>query len=361
MPSAETIQATIAQHLPQQLLCQLSCDLDRLNYFQLNRPNGDPRWVFPKEARLGLSVLKQWQPYGSKSQLLWKILLLLYRLNLLHCLKKNTPYFQDFKSNGSLVPVCYIGTEGAEQKLVLFLLDETTLRTEAVVKLPMRPKALEQIQRENHWLKTLEEKQIHGVPTLLFESPSAVVQRYQALTPSQSNISKQHVDFLNQLHQATQHPSQAVSAIIDTLCATSNNSLILETLNSISKHSNFLGPPTVASHGDFAPWNMGWTEKKELFVFDWEAAQDNGFIGEDLCHFFFSIKRFLTPSLNVLEKAHSIQDYWKKNQLSQQSINGVYQLYLAKQWHIKNEYPSENKETLSLIQSELKAMLCLKF
>jgi len=42
------------------------------------------------------------------------------------------------------------------------------------------------------------------------------------------------------------------------------------------------------AHGDFAPWNMFWNDK-EVFIYDWESANEQAPVGIDLVHFLFQV------------------------------------------------------------------------
>jgi hypothetical protein len=100
------------------------------------------------------------------------------------------------------------------------------------------------------------------------------------------------------------------------------------------------------AHGDFAPWNVLWADRR-LFLLDWEYAQEEAPAGYDLFHFLVQTARLLENRDTrhiltiVLERSYgsNLRRYWDEVITRENEIAALLQLYLVDRLvHPSNEY-----------------------
>jgi thiamine kinase-like enzyme len=263
---------------------------------------GRPRWIVPQLPKLGLPALRQWRPYGALSCIKWQALLAIYRLGLLGYLP-NVQSFGIFHQNlldwdhvfwdypEPPTVIIYIGTPGVTSKAVVTLARQDTGRPTVIMKIPLGIKAAASIAQESFVLKDLENHKHKVSPRLLHYDINSGWSFQEAINGSSvaMRFTESHYDFLCKLNTSTSFVtlaelSASLSRRLNKLSSLSfdEHQILNRTLQQIYDET-----PITAGwvHGDFAPWNLKWTNKKVLIAVDWEFSEWGGPIGLDLIHY----------------------------------------------------------------------------
>jgi hypothetical protein len=270
--------------------------------------NGSPRWLVPRSALYGLSVLTDWSPYGFSSKIKWFLLKVLYRFNLLtqapgittliidkfqNNTKKNSEKNKASLTSIPVIPVIYVGTPGPQQKAVITLVEEESKQPVCVIKIALEQRAKVSILQEADILVILNKSGITNVPELIKSNDLLGFSQQTILKGSLSSrrFTKSHLKFLLSLPMLSEktcfmEQKKKVLALYD---GQQSNffplqlKLIEEAINLITSHNTIA---LAFNHGDFTPWNIKQTRDEECKVFDWEDAQVEGLPFWDICHFF---------------------------------------------------------------------------
>jgi hypothetical protein len=197
-----------------------------------------------------------------------------------------------------------IGTARANRKpvLALFGIDGSRL---GFAKIGVDPFTDDQVIRERHALQELGPRPIDGVriPELLdFSSwdghPVLVI---SPLKPSAWETARRgaqtprtQMEALGRvcgIHEAPLTESAWWTTIAETVAelpASTGRSDLLEAIETITTRWAGLGLRLGAWHGDWTPWNMGWS-RRQLLLWDFERFEVGAPIGLDACHFAISV------------------------------------------------------------------------
>jgi hypothetical protein len=309
------------------------------NGFLVVPGNGAPRWLIPEDDSLGLSVLKQWKPYGVISQLKWRLLCLLYKFNLLGKVpgifklslpqdKTNNIFYSEGKGGVSkltVAPVIYVGTPGPQQKAVVTLVDVTSKQAVAIMKVALTERAKKSVNHEASMLAGLPALGVEGVPELMLVDDKQGVSWQSVVTGKLSDreLSQVHVDWLLSMPKTGGKTSfNEQNKILDCLLSDFKEVLTATQYEQVEVAISFITDSSdvdfVLKHGDFAPWNIKQCNNVSCNVIDWEDAAIKGLPLSDLCHFNFIQAHLFDEGESVLVFLKSIE---KPNSLAMQYIN----------------------------------------
>lgn len=207
-----------------------------------------------------------------------------------------TPAFQ-----GSAHVALQIGTPGPYQKASALYVREDG-RPLALVKTAMTPSADLMVDAEAGWLEALAGVRALGgrVPRLLGAGETDEGRRYLSVSVAPSTqmefaFARAHATFL----AALGHARLDTVAFGDSLCARAlrdkidqlheilpegRRAVLGEAIEDCHARLDGYAGPMVVAHGDFAPWNTR-IQGQELFVFDWEYAQEGANPLMDVLHY----------------------------------------------------------------------------
>ena len=284
-----------------QLLCEVSkqqnCPLSNDRYLVVLNA-GQPKWVLPQYAVHSVSILKQWKPYSLSSMLKWQVLLLLYRCKLLHffpgVVSVSVPQRRPSQQQGR-IPVIYVGAPGVQRKAVTTWLTENG-QPILVSKLALTEEASDSIENERQALLYLQQHHVPGVPSLFTDVNGTEGQEVLIGRPCSLELDQPLVNWLARL------PQTGERKLIKSLCDEWADNLVRLSLD--KRDVEFIGDvlknysemeasfATIASHGDFAPWNIKRDRKNRVLVYDWEGFRKDNLPLFDICHF-YCIQDFL--------------------------------------------------------------------
>lgn len=154
--------------------------------------------------------------------------------------------------------------------------------------------------KEVNTLKLLEHKGIQGIPRVLWSGKVGQVEGFIQSTNRKGGeqtiytLKNEHWDFLKKLKDATRkevdYASSSYSNIMhsfgETLIDTEwrCKDMLLGCIERIDRHYTEHKFLVCFSHGDFTPWNVCYN-KGDLFVFDFEYAQEDFPIAMDVFHY----------------------------------------------------------------------------
>ncbi len=300
-------QAEHAKSILKKVLTALESISDQYSAFQHSGcyfvipGNGLPRWIIPVQPMFGGPILAQWQPYGVLSRLKWKVLRLLYRLQVIKFIPGvyritsiNDKTLDEPVTSTEVVPVVYVGTPGLQQKAVVTLVNTRDANSLAVMKVALANGAYTSLGREAIVLKRLAHLGVTGVPQFVQKNieSECTLQTMLSGRPTSRKMSQLHIDWLLTLPKSEEVTTLDKQAeILRNLLELNMNQFstchktILRCAIDTIKGQNEI--PLVLVHGDFAPWNIKQQADRSLLVMDWEDARFDGLPLWDLCHFYF--------------------------------------------------------------------------
>jgi hypothetical protein len=316
---------------------------------------GLPRWIIPHNACFGLSTLRQWRPYDFTSVLKWQILLAAYRLGGLSVLPgvsdiglslkpsalKSWPTIWEslgWQGSEAPIPIIYIGTPGSTRKLVVLLVDPATKQPQVVLKIPLEPKAAKAISHEASILVALHQFNPILGPSLVSHNDVEGIasQSFISSKPMGRKLLPAHIDWLIKLKTSqTRQQSDPIEDLANRFqiiseyskSSTVNPDMALKALEKLSRLSQF---PTVWEHGDFAPWNIRYTEDGGLVAVDWEESKTCGLPMMDLFYFSF-IQDYLSNRADSIPRkireCALFQRYMTEFNLSLSDVDNLYQYF----------------------------------
>lgn len=271
-----------------------------INHYLVIHSKGEPRWIIPEKSK-GInalcSILNEWRPYSLMALIKWKILVVLYRLNLLGHLpqvkKIGFIYKSDFLRvafrNKRKELLIYIGTPGNERKAVITVLDSVSLKPECIYKIPIEKGANLSINKEAETLIMLSRYQINAPAVIAYDSIDGISsQTYVNGYLYKISITDKHIDLLIKMPKTGNKISLLVIAHslrkeLETISL--DKELKLELSKLTERFSAEFHFDSVFVHGDFAPWNIKMQHDNQLCCIDWENANEYGLPLYDLCHF----------------------------------------------------------------------------
>lgn len=206
-----------------------------------------------------------------------------------------------FGSNNLTDSALFCGYPGPLQKLTMYCPGPDGAPGK-VAKLAMATSANQAIEHEARWLHKLGRAQriAEFLPQLLLQGALPCGLRYLAMQALPSGISssqfdQRHFNFLRLIAQ--QKPTlcvwnkspafmrlhkrlQKIMPLIDR----QSGEMLQAVLSEIDQKIGHRELPVCIVHSDFTPWNLRLT-RNQLFVFDWEYAEDGGNPLQDFLHF----------------------------------------------------------------------------
>lgn len=207
--------------------------------------------------------------------------------------KFNTP------SESKIVTSIRNGSFGPFQKTSLLAMDESG-QAVFYLKISCSKSADKMIEAESSWLTRLSEIDpiMRNVPELLdngetLEGRKFISTTVSAYLGSTFVFGLAHRNFLASLGHATaqfrhyrdsadfKYMAEELSAL-STILGQEVHAMLENALHEVDSGIGNLQIPLILVHRDFAPWNIKW-RKSEIYVFDWEYAEDGG---NPVCDFF---------------------------------------------------------------------------
>lgn len=338
----DPIKDIFSRAFPDEHLIGDSCaDQPRPNYWLIYGSSGMPRWVVPRDPRIGLPVLNQWHPFQLRSRLKWTALLGTYRAGLLGRLPGIRPLYlkvpQWLEEHG--IPVFYIGTPSHVSKLVITLMDPKTAKPVSILKVPVGEKAADNIVYEADMLKQLTAWKPRFGPELLSIMPQRGHSRQEALigTMASMELTKEHFKMLLDLRHEGQFTtvSEQLTAL-DVKCMSVDLSLPEKAV--YQEIRNFLQDETSLPqfwlHGDFSPWNVLQCKTGARLI-DWERSRVNGLPLLDLFHFLAMQKLIRNERMPADMSDHpAVNQYLEQNAFRPPDIvlKKLYLYYRVEHW-----------------------------
>ena len=309
------------------------------------------RWIIPQNPQHGVSILRQWRPYGTVSYLKWQFLLAVYQLGQLQKLPGITSIgiagaaAQDWQHMGFtelfLVPLIYIGSPGPKRKAVVSLVDKQKSNLIGIAKVPLAHKATAMILQEAQTLTRLAPEKPGLAPNLMYVNPQTgiAVQTPREGKPTGTRLTSAHLPWFSSVSIPNQQTSlqehinqlqQRIATLSSIEAGMSTNlARILEIID------DFTPLPSVWVHGDFTPWNLKWSKDLSLMAVDWEEAQPNGLPLQDLFHYQYIQSHLIKKKPNLLEmtrKQPLVSQYLSSLGIDRTRYEKLALFYLADSW-----------------------------
>jgi len=288
-------------------------------------PGNEPvRWLLPANGEAIESVLGSWTPYRTRSRMAWAVVRAASRMGELGelpgaaMIETECAHGVDWRAlgwrwDGTPIAAIYVGTPGPRRKAVVHLVEGTTGRCRAVVKVPLNDGARNASLHEAAVLAELEEERRESVPRLLYvdRARGVVTQTFVDGRPGSRKWDAEHSRALRSLLLSGETTSLRAHAERWQL---EGIGLRLPESVEIAMEEIAADKPVPAcwQHGDFAPWNIRRMADGRLALLDWEEARRGGLPLCDAFHF-LHVQDFLfgrRPQLHtgdVCEAAHSIR------------------------------------------------------
>ncbi len=309
------------------------------------------RWIIPQNPRYGISILRQWRPYGTISYWKWQLLLIAYWAKILHRLPNVTSIAivgetdWDWRHLGyeglNLLPIIYIGTPGPNRKAVVSLIDWEDSTLIGVAKVPLTDNATVKILQEAEILSSLATEKPGLAPQLLHinTEKGIAVQAVKEGKLTKASLTSAHISWFSRaeiphLQTSLQEQVQSLKkrlAILDWI-----DPQMRSNLNHLLEKIEDPTPlPSTWVHGDFTPWNLKWSSDRRLQAVDWEEAKYNGLPLQDLFHFQYIQSHLLQEKKNLLEttrKQPLVSEYLDSQGIDRTKYNKLAHFYLVESW-----------------------------
>jgi hypothetical protein len=264
--------------------------------YRLLRVRHGVAWLLPDSYESAKFVYDNWNSYGRLSRLMLPILKTTHKyldstaLIFLPKIEMSLPpFFQES-------PI-YLSIEGNRARALAILRKDG----EAVEILKVPGSAADKIsfEREYENLLNLSPLQI-GAPRAIWQNQDsgAFSQEFLKGKASAPKFTQKHLEFLLKLRQPGFEIISPASASVSAFTSSTDSS------------SYFI-------HGDFAPWNMKFTEQGRLAVFDWEYGCNTGAPGIDLAYYFLSLFSYLKDTAAFEDWIYWSECYWGSLQLGE--------------------------------------------
>ena len=310
-----------------------------------------PRWIIPQNPQYGVSVLKQWRPYGTFSNLKWKFLLAAYQTGQLQRLPGVTSIgiagaaSKDWQHMGFeglfLLPLIYIGTPGPNRKAVVSLVNKEKCQLIGIAKVPLANQATTQILQEAKTLTRLATEKPGLAPELLYvnQEEGIAVQTARKGKLTETKLTSAHISWFDRaaipnrqtsLREQVDRLHQRIVAL-DSI-ATAMEANLTRLLEAIDDPTPL---PSVWVHGDFTPWNLKWSRDRHLLAVDWEEARPNGLPLQDLFHYQYIQSHLLHKKPNLLEttrKQPIVARYLRSLGIDRIRYEKLARFYLVESW-----------------------------
>ena len=264
-------------------------------------PATQPRWLIPARGRNLAAALASWSPYRFSSRLKWEVIRAAHSIGVLQGLPQvetirleHTEQI-DWRAMGwehdsAPIVLIYVGTPGPRRKAVIHLVDPSTEKCKAIVKVPLGPEAKDAILREAEVLNALAAERYPFSPRLLHldcESGMAT-QQFLPGTSATRRFHRKYWELLRSL--VSPNATTTIAEITDcglkrgmTPIADSDMPWLYEPVMAALSDEQLL--PACRVHGDFAPWNIRRRSNGAAALIDWEGSQACGLPLHDTYHF----------------------------------------------------------------------------
>jgi phosphotransferase family enzyme len=281
----------------------------------LGVPGSNPRWLVAEDGRALGATLANWSPYRYWSRVAWQLIRKANRYGVVGALPRvhrfRAPGFVDWCALGwreSEPPhiAVYVGTPGPTRKAIIHLVERSSGKCAAVVKVPIAAASKNAILREAGTLTTLAEERFDASPRLLHidRERGVSVQQYVAGRSASRKLKPEYLEVLRSLLLPGELTTlgghaNAWEAAIGQVDDGSRRDLLQRALEQMEDDRAL---PACWAHGDFAPWNI--RERHELppMLIDWEDAERGGLPLHDAYHF-LHMQDFLFGSKPQLHSA----------------------------------------------------------
>lgn len=263
-------------------------------------PGDQPRWLIPACVRNLDPTLAAWLPYRVSSRLKWSAIRAANRMGALRALPNvkimqlGNPNEIDWRAVGwnratPPVPLIYVGTRGPRQKAVIHLVDPTSGKCDAIVKVPLCAEATDAIVRDACTLGTLAGEECSCAPRLLHLDRRRGIATQQFL-PGKSGSRRFRPEYFALLGSLVlrdgptnivEHASSWHEALSSLTHKTNLEFMRTARAELCDAHSL----PSCWVHGDFAPWNIRQSTRCAAALIDWEEAERGGLPLQDAYHF----------------------------------------------------------------------------
>lgn len=197
-----------------------------------------------------------------------------------------------YQGGSAPVPVFLRGTPNRSQKMITFFVEPKSRQVQCIGKFPMGPVAAEKIAKEFRVLERLRTMGIDQTPEPLVWLPhaGAATQSAMAGQARMGPVATEHARFLERLVK----PGEGVTVgeLKPTLTSSDgrNDAHLERAFDTLCAAYGRPRVPAAVSHGDFTPWNLVYSPDGTLGVVDWEDADDKGFGGEDILHYWLRVR-----------------------------------------------------------------------
>ena len=309
------------------------------------------RWIIPQNPKYGVSVLRQWRPYGKFSYLKWQLLLTAYQARQLQRLPGVTSIgitgtaSRDWRHMGFeelyLIPLIYIGTPGPKRKAVVSLVDRESYNLIGIAKVPLAQKANAKILQEAQTLSRLAPEKPGLAPNLMYVNSETgiAVQSPREGKPTGTKLTSAHLPWFSSVSIPNQQTSlqEQINQLNQRIIAL--DSIEAEMGTNLARILKIIDDPTPLPsfwvHGDFTPWNLKWSGDLSLMALDWEEAQPNGLPLQDLFHYLYIQSHLLKKKPNLLEmtrKQPLVAQYLDSLGIDRIRYEKLALFYLAESW-----------------------------
>ena len=309
------------------------------------------RWIIPQNPTYGISILRQWRPYGTLSYWKWQFLLTAYQAKILQYLPgiASVGIVSESEWNWRhlgygrlhLFPIIYIGTPGPNRKAVVSLIDRE-LRTVGVAKIPLSENATTKILQEAEILSSLANSKPGLAPLLLHIDPDKgiAVQAAKEGKLSKTNLTSAHISWFSrakipELQTSLQEQVESLKERLDILEDLVDPKMRSNLNFLLAKIDDPTPLPSTWVHGDFTPWNLKLSSDRQLQALDWEEAKYNGLPLQDLFHFQYIQSHLLGEKKDLLQATRNqsiVADYLEAVGIDLERYEQLAQFYLAESW-----------------------------
>jgi hypothetical protein len=264
--------------------------------------NESARWLLPAGTWKIGEVLRSWAPHRVWSRVAWGAIRAANQIGRVaqfpgaSVLEIEGAPTTDWASmgwrwGGPPIPVIYLGTPGPRRKAVVHLVERSSGRCKAIVKVPLTEQARAAILHEAEVLETLESERYERAPRLLHVdlARGIATQTFVQGRPAGKRPTNEFWWLLESLLLPGEYTAPAAHAAkwaLDTdfkAEKAAERKLVAEALDELQDDSPL---PACWEHGDFAPWNIKRLPEGGCALLDWEAAQRRGLPLQDAFHFF---------------------------------------------------------------------------
>ena len=188
------------------------------------------------------------------------------------------------------IPLIYLGTPGPCRKAVVHLVDASSGRCEAIVKIPIAPEAKDAIVREADVLAELAEELYPFSPRLLHldRERGIATQHFIPGTSGSRRLRPEYFELLRSLVwldepvSICQHVANWRQQGLPFLGQDGDFELLESALDECCDAHPV---PSCRVHGDFSPWNIRRRSRGAAALIDWEESEDVGLPLQDPFHF----------------------------------------------------------------------------